>query len=57
MPLPVLRDLMGHAEIGTTLRYVDVGEDQKRDAIAKVFGLGSQRAASSTRRMEADATG
>jgi integrase len=31
VPLPVLRDLMGHA---------DVGEAQKRDAIARVFGSG-----------------
>ena len=40
VPLPVLRDLMGHADVQTTLRYVDVGEDQKRDAIAAVFGSG-----------------
>jgi integrase len=37
-PLPVLRELMGHADIKTTLRYVDVGEDQKRSAIATSFG-------------------
>jgi hypothetical protein len=36
--LPVLRDLMGHADVQTTLRYVDIGEQQKRDAIAAVFG-------------------
>jgi len=36
--LPVLRDLMGHADIQTTLRYIDVSEDDKRDAIAAVFG-------------------
>lgn len=57
VPLPVLRDLMGHADIETTLRYVDVGEDQKRDAIAKVFGVGSQRAANSPRFREAATTG
>ncbi len=45
VPLPVLRDLMGHADIETTLRYVDVGEDDKRAAITKVFGSGSRRAA------------
>lgn len=33
VPLPVLRDLMGHADI------IDVGEEQKRDAIANVFGV------------------
>lgn len=43
--LSVLRELMGHADIKTTLRYVDVGEDQKRAAIAEVFGSGSRRAA------------
>jgi integrase len=45
VPLPVLRDLMGHADVQTTLRYIDVGEDQKREAIASVFGRGSQAAA------------
>lgn len=39
VPLPVLRDLMGHADVQTTLRYVDVGEDEKRDAIVSVFGV------------------
>jgi integrase len=38
VPLPVLRDLMGHADIGTTMRYIDVAEDDKRSAIAAVFG-------------------
>jgi site-specific recombinase XerD len=45
VPLPVLRDLMGHSDVQTTLRYVDVGEDQKRAAIAAVFGRGSHVAA------------
>ena len=45
VPLPVLRDLMGHSDVQTTLRYIDVGEDQKRDAIALVFGRGSHAAA------------
>lgn len=39
VPLPVLRDLMGHEEISTTMRYVDVGEADKRAAIAAVFGV------------------
>lgn len=39
VPLPVLRDLMGHEEISTTMRYVDVGEADKREAIAAVFGV------------------
>ena len=37
-PLGTLRMLMGHAEVTTTMRYVDVSEDDKRDAIATVFG-------------------
>jgi hypothetical protein len=45
VPLPVLRDLIGHSDVQTTLRYVDVGEDQKREAIAAVFGRGSHVAA------------
>jgi integrase len=38
VPLGVLQRLMGHSEVSTTMRYVDVGEDDKRDAIATVFG-------------------
>jgi hypothetical protein len=38
VPLPVLQQLMGHADIQTTMRYVDVNEDDKREAIATVFG-------------------
>jgi integrase len=48
VPLPVLRDLMGHSDVQTTLRYIDVSEDQKRDAIALVFGRGSHVAANDT---------
>jgi integrase len=40
VPLPVLQKLMGHADVKTTLRYVDVAEAAKRDAIAAVFGSG-----------------
>ena len=38
VPLPVLRDLLGHSEIETTMRYVDVSEADKREAIATGFG-------------------
>jgi site-specific recombinase XerD len=38
VPLPVLQKLMGHSDLKTTLRYIDVNEDQKREAIAAVFG-------------------
>ena len=41
VPLPVLQTLMGHADIKTTLRYIDVDEQDKRDAIALVFGRAS----------------
>jgi len=37
-PLPVLQKLLGHASIATTMRYVDVSEDDKRSAIARAFG-------------------
>ncbi len=40
VPLPVLQKLMGHADVKTTLRYVDVDEAAKRDAITAVFGSG-----------------
>ena len=38
VPLGVLQDLMGHEDVKTTMRYVDVDAGQKRDAIARVFG-------------------
>ncbi len=38
VPLPVLQKLMGHADVQTTMRYIDVSEEQNRDAIATVFG-------------------
>jgi integrase len=56
VPLKTLSELMGHADIETTLRYIDVSEDDKRAAIAKVFGSGSRWAANSTRDLEARAT-
>lgn len=37
VPLPIIQELMGHADIKTTLRYVHVNEAQKRTAIADVF--------------------
>lgn len=44
VPLGVLQKLMGHADVATTMRYVDVSEDDKRDAIAAVFGAFGQPA-------------
>lgn len=29
---------MGHEDISTTMQYADVGEADKRDAVAAVFG-------------------
>jgi hypothetical protein len=43
VPLGVQQRLMGHSEVSTTMRYVDVGEDDKRDAIAAVFGAFGQQ--------------
>jgi integrase len=46
VPLGVLQQLMGHNDVQTTMRYVDVSEADKREAIASVFGTcGSQAAA------------
>jgi integrase/recombinase XerD len=45
VPLPVLQKLLGHNDVQTTLRYIDVNEDDKRAAIATVFGRGSHVAA------------
>jgi len=41
VPLGVLQQLMGHTDVQTTMRYIDVSEADKRDAIAAVFGGGS----------------
>ena len=53
IPLGVLQKLMGHAEVTTTMRYVDVREDDKRDAIATVFGSGVAATWRQTRRSRA----
>ena len=34
----MLQKLMGHADVQTTLRYVNEDEDDKREAIALMFG-------------------
>lgn len=38
VPLPVLQQLMGHEDVQTTMKYVDVNEADKREAIALVYG-------------------
>lgn len=48
VPLGVLQQLMGHTDVQTTMRYIDVSEADKREAIAAVFGArGSHVAAAS----------
>ena len=42
VPLGVLQKLMGHADVATTIRYVDISEADKRQAIAAVFGAERQ---------------
>ncbi|MBA3452662.1 MAG: site-specific integrase, partial [Deltaproteobacteria bacterium] len=54
--LPVLQKLMGHSDVQTTLRYVDVNEDDKREAIAVVFGSPAT-AAQATRKQEVELDG
>jgi integrase len=57
VPLPVLQQLMGHADVQTTLRYVDVNEDDKRAAIAVVFGSSAEPAVAATWQQESERGG
>jgi integrase len=50
VPLGVLQKLMGHSEVTTTMRYVDVSEDDKREAIASVFGTAEPGVAATRQR-------
>jgi integrase len=45
VPLGGLQKLMGHADVATTMRYVDVSEDDKRDAIGAVGRRAGDRTA------------
>ncbi len=38
VPMPVLMKLMGHAQVETTMRYVDVTQGQMVNEIARAFG-------------------
>lgn len=51
VPLPIIRELMGHADIKTTMRYVTVTETQRDAAIALTFGpKGNRRATAPSKR-------
>lgn len=43
MPLSVLAKLMGHADIKTTMRYVQVDEEQMERWMSEVFGVAAAR--------------
>ena len=38
VPLPTIKELMGHVDIKTTMRYVTVTDAQKDAAIERAFG-------------------
>ena len=38
VPIPTIKELMGHADVKTTMRYVTVTAEQMDDAIDRVFG-------------------
>ena len=38
IPIPTIKELMGHAETKTTMRYVTVTAEQMDDAIGRAFG-------------------
>jgi len=42
VPLPILKELMGHEDIDTTMRYVTVTADQLGAAITRAFGAERQ---------------
>ena len=43
IPLPVIKELMGHSDIATTMRYVTVTEAQTDAVIDGAFGAGTER--------------
>jgi integrase len=38
VPIPTIKELMGHADVKTTMRYVTVTAEQMDDAICRTFG-------------------
>lgn len=53
VPVPVIKDLMGHSSIATTMRYVTVTGDQLTSAIALAFGDADRKATGGQRAEEA----
>lgn len=45
VPLPTIKELMGHVDIHTTMRYVTVSEAQLDSAIERAFGAAGQQVA------------
>jgi integrase len=39
VPLPTLKDLMGHRDIKTTMRYAHLAHDHRRASVAKIGKL------------------
>lgn len=60
VPVPTIKQLMGHRSIATTLRYVHVGDDQQANAIDAAFGgeshLGNHWAKRPARKEESPAS-
>jgi site-specific recombinase XerD len=48
--LPTIKELMGHADIQTTMRYVTVGEAQLDAAIERAFGVPGQQVGNEARK-------
>lgn len=48
VPIGTLRELMGHADVATTLRYVAVSGRDKVDAIERAFGISWQQGGNTT---------
>jgi hypothetical protein len=49
VPIPVIKELMGHSSIATTMRYVTVTGPQLTNAIALAFGTERQQAGNERR--------
>ena len=50
VPVPTIKELMGHSDIKTTMRYVTVTESQRDEAIELAFGVSGQPVGNRTRK-------